>query len=354
MTSAPLRVDTASESDRPGWDAFVAARPEGDVLQLWAWGDVAAITGERPARIAARGPDGAIRGLAQALVRRTSFGRSILYVPHGPLWDRDSPEAPVVLAVLLGGLRELARSIGGIVVKVDPRSNGEDATTVARVMHAAGLRRARFDLQARLTQVATITSDADSRLQSWTSNARNLARRAAKEGTLVDVTRGVDRVAIEQFARLHARTASRAGFRAHSAAFLERLAGSLELPAGWYLATARAHGQPIAGMVVLRVADRAYYLYGALERDAPPHSNGSYAAMAAIFDVLADDGVRTFDLWGVDDPEDPRADPGWAGFGAFKRHFGGADLRHPGTFDLVVDRAWWRLRDWRERVAARP
>jgi lipid II:glycine glycyltransferase (peptidoglycan interpeptide bridge formation enzyme) len=103
----------------------------------------------------------------------------------------------------------------------------------------------------------------------------------------------------------------------------------------------------------VRVADRAYYLYGASDRGAPPNSNGTYAAMAATFDALAEDGVRALDMWGVDDPDDPRQDPTWAGFGAFKRRFGGEDLRHPGTFDLVVDRGWWLIRDLRERLAAR-
>ncbi|MCI0346092.1 MAG: GNAT family N-acetyltransferase [Chloroflexi bacterium] len=353
MTATPLRIEPAIEADRPGWDAFVAARSEGDVLQLWAWGAVASTTGERPVRIAARGADGGIRGLAQALVRSTTLGRSIVYVPHGPLWDRSAPDAPVVLAVLLGGLRDLARRERGIVVKVDPRASGADAPALARALQAAGLRRARFDLQARLTQTAAISPDPDERLAAWTSNARNLARRAAREGTRVEVWRVPDAAAIGAFAELHARTASRGGFRAHSAAFLGKLAAALTPPGGWYLVSAQAGGRLVAGMVVARVGDRAYYFYGATDRDAPRNSNGAYAAMAATFEALADDGVRTFDLWGVDDPDDPRQDPTWAGFGAFKRRFGGEDLRHPGTFDLVVDRGWWLIRDLRERLAAR-
>jgi lipid II:glycine glycyltransferase (peptidoglycan interpeptide bridge formation enzyme) len=353
MTPTPLRIEAAKDSDRPGWDAFVAARPEGDILQLWAWGDVAAAGGEKPVRIAARGADGGIRGLAQALVRKTSFGRSIVYVPHGPVWDRSSPDAPLVLALLIRGLRDVARRHRGIVVKVDPRSSGDDAATVARMLRAAGLRRARFDLQARLTQIATIESETEARAAGWSSGARNLARRAEKEGTSVEVTRGADPAAIADFAALHARTASRGGFRAHSKAFLERLAGALQPPAGWILVNARAGPLVVAGMVIARLGDRAYYLYGATDRDAPPNSNGAYAAMSAAFDALAEDGIRTFDLWGVDDPEDPRQDPSWAGFGAFKRKFGGVDQRHPGTFDLVVQRGWWLLRDLRERLMTR-
>jgi len=44
------------------------------------------------------------------------------------------------------------------------------------------------------------------------------------------------------------------------------------------------------------------------------------------------------------------ADPSWAGFSAFKRTFGGQPLRHPGTFDLVLDPPWYRVREWRDGV----
>ena len=65
---------------------------------------------------------------------------------------------------------------------------------------------------------------------------------------------------------------------------------------------------------------------------------------------LAADGVRTFDLWGVVEPGDPEAEAEWAGFSGFKRQFGGQPLRHPGTFDLVIDPLFYRLRDLRERI----
>jgi lipid II:glycine glycyltransferase (peptidoglycan interpeptide bridge formation enzyme) len=105
-------------------------------------------------------------------------------------------------------------------------------------------------------------------------------------------------------------------------------------------------------VVTPRVGDRAYYLYGASLREAGlEHAFGSDAAMAAAMAALAADGVRTLDLWGVAEPDDPNADPSWAGFSLFKRRFGGTPLRHPGTFDLVVDRPLYLVRDARERLA---
>jgi lipid II:glycine glycyltransferase (peptidoglycan interpeptide bridge formation enzyme) len=69
--------------------------------------------------------------------------------------------------------------------------------------------------------------------------------------------------------------------------------------------------------------------------------------MGATMEALAADGVSTLDLWGVAESDD--APDGWSGFSAFKRRFGGTPLRHPGTFDLVIDRFWYTIRDLRER-----
>ena len=54
----------------------------------------------------------------------TSFGRTILYVPHGPLWDREAADAAEVLAHLVTGLKAHARERRGIVLKLDPRASG--------------------------------------------------------------------------------------------------------------------------------------------------------------------------------------------------------------------------------------
>ena len=77
---------------------------------------------------------------------------------------------------------------------------------------------------------------------------------------------------------------------------------------------------------------------------------GPYIAMAALQRALREAGTRTLDLWGVREPDDASVDPSWEGFSLFKRRFGGTPLRHPGTFDLVIDARWNRLREARERL----
>ena len=127
--------------------------------------------------------------------------------------------------------------------------------------------------------------------------------------------------------------------------------GTWRASGGWYLTLATLGERPIAGAVALRTGDRAIYAYGAsLREEALKHAHGAYAALAGTMRELAADGVRTFDLWGVVEPGDPEAEAEWAGFSGFKRQFGGQPLRHPGTFDLVIDPLFYRLRDLRERI----
>lgn len=347
-----VTVRPAGAGDRWAWDEFVAARAEGDLLQLWAWGDVRATEGERPLRLVATGADGSVRGVAGALVRATSFGRTVLYVPHGPLWEREAPDGVAVLATLLQALRDAARRERGIVVKVDPRSEQpEDVRRVASALRAAGLRQARHDLQARSTRIVDLLDGGAALAGTWDKDERNRVRRAGREGVTTQVERTADAAAIEAFLEILRVTSARGGFAIHGRDYLLRLAASLAPSDGWFLALASLGGRPIAGAVTARVGDRAFYLYGASLRDpALRHAFGSDAALAAAMAALASDGVRTLDLWGVAEPGDARADADWAGFSLFKRRFGGRRLEHPGTFDLVVDARWFAAREARERV----
>ena len=92
-SAALMVVRLAGPGHRAGWDAFVAARPEADPLQTWAWGEANATAGERPVRVLVTGEGGSVRGLAQLLIRNAGFGRTVAYAPHGPLWDRDAADA---------------------------------------------------------------------------------------------------------------------------------------------------------------------------------------------------------------------------------------------------------------------
>lgn len=347
-----LTVHGARLADRRDWDAFVAARPEGDPLQLWAWGDTLEVRGEMPVRLVARGDDSTVRGVAGLLVRRTSLGQAVGYVPHGPLWDREAPDADAVLDALLAGLRAAGTAERAVVVKVDPRSlTGDDAACLAGLLRSRGLRTATHDLQAATTRIVSLLDGADQLRATWDASARNLVRRAAREGVTVTVHRDADAASIGAFWDLLRATSDRAGFRIAPREHFVRLAAGTAPTGGWYLALASHGDRVIAGDLMLRVGDRSFFLYGgSLRGPGVRNLNGAYAVMDGVMHALAVDGVRTLDLWGVAETDDPGADPAWVGFSHFKRLFDGTRLRHPGTFDLVVNRPWDAVRRGREQL----
>jgi len=165
-----------------------------------------------------------------------------------------------------------------------------------------------------------------------------------------------DPATLDAFFGLLASTSQRAGFHARSRRFLGSLARPLAAAGDWFLALAEHDGLPLAGALAARTGDRAFYLYAASTRDPDlVGKRGPYAAMAALQRSLREAGTRTLDLWGVREADDVDVDPSWEGFSLFKRRFGGLSLRHPGTFDIVIDPRWNRLRDARERLRdARP
>jgi lipid II:glycine glycyltransferase (peptidoglycan interpeptide bridge formation enzyme) len=348
----PPLVRRADDTDRPAWDAFVASRPEADLLQAWSWGECTALADEPPIRLLLEDHQ-RIRGVAQALMRPAGFGRKVAYVPHGPIWDREAPDADKLFAWLLQGLRTLARKERAIVVKLDPRAEPDDETNLAKLAADHKLRPGP-DLQAPTTRIVDLLNGGEQLEASWHADARRLMRRAERDGTQVTISRDPDPAEIEILHDLLTEAADRADFRVRSPEFLTRLATEFASTHGWYLGIARVDGTPIATMAFPRVGDRAYYLYGALLRDDRyKHNYGSHAVMAAMLKALQTDGARSADMWGVVEPDDDQADPSWKGFSDFKRTFGGTPLRHPGLFDLVTDRFWFRLRSLRERLLRR-
>ena len=276
----------ADNTDRSRWDAFIASRPEADLLQAWGWGECTAMAGEPPYRILVE-DGGQIQGVAQTLIRRGAFGRRIAYVPHGPVWDRSAANADRIFAWLAQGLRSLALKERALVVKMDPRNEPGQDFDFGHLAAEHDLQPAQ-DLQAPTTRIVDLLDGGDELEASWHADARRLSKRAAREGTQVTISREPDEAQVSVLHDLLADVAEHADFRVRSPEFLMRLATEFAAAGGWYLGIARVDGTPIAAMAFPRVGDRAYYLYGALRRDEQyKHNYGSHAVMAEMLRTLA-------------------------------------------------------------------
>jgi lipid II:glycine glycyltransferase (peptidoglycan interpeptide bridge formation enzyme) len=337
-----IKLRPATDADRDAWQAFLAATGSGDFLHDWAWADVSAFDGQPQRRYVAE-EDGTITAILAAQERPIAAGRTFWYVPRGPVLDYADPRAGERVRAVVLGLREVARRHRAIAVKLEPRLPVGDPGLAH--FERRGLRRLPDTLQVGQTRIVELTDD-EALLAGFDKDTRYGVRRAEREGVVVTTQEdGADTTAIDALHELVGETQRRAGFPMPP---LERYRIAWRALAGAgravILEARRERALLASGMVVIE-GDRSFYLFSGSRREerGEPKRYASYALQWAMMRLARDRGVRHHDLWGIA-PADAGPDHPWHGVGLFKKGFGGEEVAWAGSFDLVVDPAWYRLR----------
>lgn len=332
--------------DRKQWDRFVAASPQGHLLQTWNWGELKAAFGWRALRLAVE-RDGALVAGAQVLFRRLG-PLSVAYVPKGPTLLEDDDEAA---EALWEAVHRASRARRAIYLKVEPEWHDEDEE------RHAWLRRHGFApgadcIQPRRTIIVDLTADEEGILSRMKSKWRYNVRLAERKGVVV---RRVDAEGLDTFHELMRVTGQRDGFAIHTRDYFRR---ALELfaPDGRAaLFLAHVDDEPLAGLMAFAFNGQSWYLYGASSnerRETMPNHRLQWHAM--LWAKAA--GCRQYDLWGIPDVDAGSQDLG--GVGRFKEGFGGEVVRYVGAYDYVysplLTRASSLAMGWRRSLAARP
>lgn len=346
-------------TDAAAWDALCAADPTADPLQSWAWAEAGRATGERWERLVAIDPDGRALALVQWQLVSPVLGHPLAYAPHGPVWRRGAgPMAPTALAGLMAAWRAACDRAGASAVLVDPRRGlpgtpGDDPSAVVASLGFAATHR---HVQMPSTRVLDLGPGPDRVRAGFDKDTRNLIRRSAREGVEVAVVAASDASGVAELHGLMQDAGSRGGFVPRSAAFLLAYGGHAGDRA--FLALGRWQGRVVAGAMVGMVGDRAYYQFaGSLRTPELRHANAPYAVMDRVVAECLARGALSLDLSGVNERDDPDADPRWEGLSSFKRGFGGHPVRHPPVATLVLRPGVERVRgagQWaRQRMASR-
>ncbi|MEJ2208098.1 MAG: peptidoglycan bridge formation glycyltransferase FemA/FemB family protein [Anaerolineae bacterium] len=338
--TTPLIQETPQLFDHPGdqagWDALVAAAPQGHLLQSWAWGELKARFGWRVQRVAV---DGAC---AQVLFRRLPAGLgSIAYVPKGPLLDfADGPAA----GRLLEAIRSLALARRAICLKIEPNLLDDEA--LAQRLAALGFQPSLQTVQPRRTILVDLEAEPDDVLARMKQKTRYNVRLAARRGVEVR-TGGVDDV--PAFYALMQHTARRDGFSIHSRAYYEAAHRLLVEPGLGRLLLAEHEGTLLAALVVMAFGREACYMYGA-SADEGRNLMPTYLLQWESMLWAKEQGCQVYDLWGVPDEDEetleagfPERSDGLWGVYRFKRGFGGYLARTAGAWDLVYAPLRYRL-----------
>ena len=312
-------------TDPATWNAFVESAPYHAFPQLWEWGEVRAMGGWRPVRLAI-GPthDEPVAG-AQLLLRALPLiGWHLAYVPRGPVGQLDDP---AVRGALVAAFRALGRAERIATVRADPE---------ARVGTAYGdaLRespwRAAPKVQPPITRVIDLSPGEEQLRAALKRKHRQYVNKAERSGIQIERFDGSTPPeaigpALDDFNRIYGLTARRAGFVAREAFYYERV-WSLFAPTGRVrLSFAVRDGERIATLFHFTCGERAVESYGGMT-DAGADARANYLLKWTAIADFAREGFAVYDMWGL----------ATGGIRQFKEGFGGEEIAYVGARDLPL------------------
>lgn len=322
------------------WDAFVAAHPDGHLLQTSQWAALKCQFGWQTERVALVEKNRIVAG-AQVLFRRLPWRQTLAYVPKGPLVDWRTPR---LVQPLLDALRVACAPYRPALLKIEP--DLPNSPLLDLVLQSYGFQRG-HPVQPRSTILVSLEQGTEAALAGMKQKWRYNVRLAARKEVAVRTMTAAD---LPAWHAMNAETGQRDSFAVHAPGYYER-AFELFPPnqSRWLLA--EFAGQPLAAIAAFTLAGKAWYMWGAssnLERQRMPNHALQWAAMQ----WAAAQGCRTYDLWGI--PDEVGVDPqrfandfaeqqgGLWGVYRFKQGFGGQIVRYSGAWDLPLSPTGYR------------
>ncbi len=312
-----MRATAATASDVQRWDELVVATGQPHVLQSAGWGELRAATGWSVRRFVLDG------GVAQVLLKPLPLGLSVAYAPRGPL------VAPERLADAIAALREALARERCASLLCDPEA--PDDPQVRASLGRAGVRASPVFVQPRRTLLMDLSKTDEELFAAMRKKTRQYIHKAERAGVVTEEKRDLDR-----FMKVLSAVAVRDRFAIRSRDYFERLLAAFGDRA--LLMFARVGDEDAGAMLLVRMADRAWELYGGwsgAHAEARPFYLLKWRTMLRMRQL----GVRRYDMWGLAEGAD---DP-LAGVENFKLGYGGEVVAWIGALETPVRRTLYPL-----------
>ena len=334
MATAPLIV-------RPiGDDAFLATASAAGVHvpleQAPAWDHFDAVAAGRSH--VARWAVGSERGDPMALVSLTSYsvrGFPYLWARHAPIMLGDpTPEAERAVREAL--VRHARREWPNVVfLRLHARHRAPDLRTLLQTVT--------YDR----TVVIDVQRPVDDYLASLSKKFRYTVRQSLKHDDVV-VADETDAALVDfsELYEIYQETARRDGFGIYDAEFYRGMVEALSPHARVFVArrtdgatgaAGNSPGRALAWAIVTDYDGAATYVYAAANHEARD-LDASVRLLWDLLEILRHEGMRTFDMGGVDSD----LCPSLAGVGMFKRKWGGETEVAP-AWDVPVKRSTYTI-----------
>ena len=362
--STPLTVRPVLETEHL---EFIRRQPSASFLQTPAWGRVKA---EWRRESLGWFRDDTLVGAALVLFRRLpKVGRSLAYLPEGPVIDWDTEDLGAWLAPMTEHLKgqgafgvrmgppvvtrrwsaaqvkegiadESVRRLGDL----PPTERGRTGARVVAQLGELGWRlqaveggfaagQPQYNFQIPLVDDAGEPRTEEDVLAGMNQQWRRNIKKATKAGVEVEHGSTSD---LKAFHELYAHTAERDHFTPRPLRYFETMFDALgaEEPDRIRLYLAHHEGDLVAATVLVKVGGHTWYSYGASSTEKRDVRGSNAVQWAMVCDALAG-GADVYDLRGITDTLDP--EDSHVGLIQFKVGTGGEAVEYAGEWDLPVN-----------------
>lgn len=314
---------------REQWDTFVAAH--GHFLQSWGWGELKALAGWHPLRVALW--DGEIMVATAQVLRKTvsslplALGH-LAYIPKGPVLDWQQPALYETFFALLD---TYLRRQGAIALRWEPdvADDSSEGQALQQYLSSRGVHAAP-PVQPLRTIVLDLEPPEECLLAQMKEKWRYNIRLGIRKGVSVRVAQSSEDV--RSWYQLLQITGERDQFGVHNEAYYLRAWETFAPRDELRLLLAEHDGSLLAGIFVSVLGSQAIYLYGASsneQRQLMPN----YVLQWEALRWAKQRGVRLYDFWGI--PATDSEDEAMSGVYRFKRGWGGRTVSYLGGYEHV-------------------
>ena len=257
-----------------------------------------------------------------AIVKSTPTGK-YLYCPYGPIAkDKES------FRKAISSLEELAKEKSAIFIRIEPFD--EEFTKILPKSAKKST-----DLNPKETWILDLTGNDEEFKSRLPSRLIRYHRSASKKGITIEKSNNPDD--IKHLLKLQQDLADKKGISTFSENYLKT---ELKQPfATLYLI--KNDDSVIAAGLVFDDETTRYNLQGA-QSDAGRKFHATGILTIQLILDARDKKLKTFDFWGIA-PENAPDDHPWKGFTAFKKTFNGTEVKHAGTYDIVLNPSKYHL-----------
>ena len=352
------------------WNQIISGFENPHLLQTSQWAEVKSHSGWKPhflvwqttnqglvLIVSETGQFSVVNTAAAALIleRQVLPGFSVMYSPKGPLladWTNSSHREQIFLDLEL-----YTKEANAIQLKIDPDLElgrgvqGEEGSIEypigLEILEELGQRGWLFSqdqIQFRNSVLVDVMEEEDQILARMKSKTRYNIRLSDRKGITI---RQGDEKDLADLYHMYANTSVRGDFTIRSEdyyqvlwrTFMGEKSVSKKDPIAQPL-IAEFEGQPVAGAVIFRFGDRAWYLHG---MSLPEHSEkmAPHLIQWEAMRWAKSQGCKVYDMWGAPDVFD-ESDSMW-GVYRFKRGYGGEVVRTMGAWDYPAKPFIYRL-----------